>query len=31
MHRVKDEGIKNKKVRAMFGNIDKVFAVAMGR
>jgi UDP-galactopyranose mutase len=25
MHQVKDERIKSKKVRAMFGNIDKLF------
>jgi hypothetical protein len=31
MHQVKDEIIKNKKVRAMFGNIDKVCDFAMRR
>jgi hypothetical protein len=31
MHQVKDERIRNKKVRAMFGNINKVCNFAMGR
>jgi hypothetical protein len=31
MQSVKDEIIKNKKVRAMFGNIDKVCDFAKGR